>query len=129
MAAKQYLDLPGLTTYHTKIVELIESQVTPILYDTTANWNSQPSYEAVDGCIYVYTDYQQDGNGHNIPGIKIGVNNFYLIDLPFTTSLYQTHIEDTVSHITAAERAKWDNKVRCYIDPLTDETMRIFTTN
>lgn len=128
MATKNYLDLPGLTLYDTKIKELIAQSITPIFYDTTENWDKQTSLEAESGAIYVYLDYQKDDDDNNIPGIKIGVDNFYLIDLPFTTSLYQEHIEDTAMHVTAAEKAKWNDKVRCYIDPLNDNNL-IFTTN
>ncbi len=129
MATKNYLDLPGLTLYDTKIKELIAQSITPIFYDTTAHWDSQSSLISTQGAIYVYSDYQEDGNGNYIPGIKVGVDNFYLKDLPFTDTLYKAHIEDTVSHITTAERAKWDSKVRCYVDPLDDATMLVFTTN
>lgn len=126
--AKNYLDLPGLTTYHQKIVELINASVTPILYDTTANWNKDPSLLSVRGCVYVYSDYSTDGDNHNIPGIKVGDGVNYLYDLPFTDTEYRLHINDTVSHITSAERTAWNNKERSYIDPLDSERL-IFTTN
>lgn len=128
MATKQYLDLPGLQVYHTNITELINQHTTPIFYDTTANWNAHPELVSVRGCIYVYSDYMTDGDDNNIPGIKIGDGNAYLIDMPFTDSIYKEHIEDTVSHITAAERTAWNNKVRCYMDTLDTEKL-IFTTN
>lgn len=125
MATKRYLDLPGLQVYHTNIQELIQSSI-PIFYDTTANWESHPELVSVRGCIYVYSDYMTDGDDNNIPGIKIGVHDMYLKDIPFTDCLYKDHIEDTVSHITAAERAKWNDKVTCYIDPLNTHNI-IFT--
>ena len=126
--SKQYLDLPGLQLYDRKIKELIRQEITPIFYDTTANWDSQISLVSIRGAIYVYSDYQEDGDGNYIPGIKIGDGNAYLIDMPFTDCLYKEHIEDTVSHITAAERTAWNNKVRCYMDTLDEERL-IFTTN
>lgn len=128
MAQKKYLDLPGLSTYHDKILELLDERITPILYDTTANWDSQTQLESIQGVVYVYSDYDVDEDNNNVPGIKIGDGNAYLIDLPFTDSLFKQHIQDTVSHITAAERTAWNNKVRCYIDTLDDEKL-IFTTN
>ncbi len=124
MAQKKYLDLPGLQVYDTNIKELIRTSI-PIFYDTTANWNAHPELVSVAGYIYVYSDYQTDGDD-NIPGIKVGDGNAYLIDLPFTDSLYKEHIEDTVSHITSAERTAWNNKITCYISP-TDPTNLIFT--
>ena len=288
MATKQFLDLPGLQVYDENIKALIQQSITPIFYDTTANWNAKSSLVSTRGAIYVYSDYQttsgegwtcdpdyyfdapfeadisiwwayegqlpitKDNNipcialgtnyvfssgegsggiifiskeidgteftihdveydreftfkydgepledseiptmnvkissgtysyqgetwyyctaggggstptdmtgveyiphlhedwtenipttvgrifdlvapesGQNIPGIKVGDGNAYLIDMPFTDCLYKQHIEDTVSHITAAERTAWNNKVRCYMDTLDEERL-IFTTN
>jgi len=128
MAQKKYLDLPGLRVYDTRIKELIAQHTTPIFYDTIANWNLHPDLVSVRGCIYVYSDYMTDEDDNNIPGIKIGDGSSYLIDMPFTDSLYKEHIEDTVHHITSAEREAWNNKVRCYLDTLDNENL-IFTTN
>jgi hypothetical protein len=46
--------------------------------------------------------------------------------MPFTDEILYNHINDIVAHITAEERAFWNNKVRCYI---ADETNLTFTTN
>lgn len=50
--------------------------------DTTENWNAQPSLVSKNNHIYVYTDYKVV-DGQIIPGIKIGVANTPLIEIPF----------------------------------------------
>lgn len=105
---------------HFELELLTDPHVGPIsniLYDTTANWAAKPELIGVRGYLYVYSDYQQDGYGKDIPGIKVGDGNAYLIDLPFIDKLYAEHILDKVSHITEEEREAWNNKVTCYIDP------------
>ena len=99
-----------------------------IFYATTATWNSQPQLIASEGYIYIYSDYKQDGEGRNIAGFKVGDGSTYLIDLPFTDEQLQSHLLDTVCHITQAEREKWNNKVRCYMSEVQDDIL-IFTTN
>lgn len=98
-----------------------------VRYDSTANWDSQVTLVAERGVIYIYSDYQTSGSDV-IPGFKVGDGTSYLIDMPFADTIYQNHISDTVSHITAAERTAWNNKVRCYQDAVDVENI-IFTTN
>ena len=87
-----------------------------ILIDTTAGWASKPTLQSEVGYIYIYSDYKTvDGN--NVPGIKIGDGNAYLIDLEFIDEVYARHIEDNVIHVSQSDRDFWDNKVTCYIDP------------
>lgn len=62
---------------------------TAIHYDTTENWNSNPSLVGERSHIYVYSDYKVeeiDGETVYIPAIKIGDGNSYLIDMPFVTN-------------------------------------------
>ena len=98
-----------------------------VLYDTTANWNSQSTLVAQRGVVYCYSDHQTSGQT-NIPGIKIGDGTSYLIDMPFIDKLYIDHLSDTTSHITSAERTAWNNKVSCHLDP-TNASNVIFTTD
>ena len=93
-----------------------------VLYASTATWNSKPKTLSKAGFIYIYSDYR-DGK----PAIKIGDGKAYLIDLPFTDDEIIEHINDTVIHITQEEREFWNDKVRCYIDPINDKRL-IFTT-
>lgn len=113
-----YLDKLGLYQYDTLIKQYIEDAIEDckVLYADTATWNSQPQLVSQVGCIYIYSDYQQDQEGNDIPGIKVGDGNAYLIDLPFSSKLMDEHMLDTVKHITSAERTSWNNKVTCYID-------------
>ena len=99
-----------------------------VLYATTATWNSQPQLVSAQGFIYIYADYRQNEQGINIPAMKVGDGNAYLIDLPFTDELLYDHIADNVRHITQEEREFWNNKVRCYASEIQDDTL-IFTIN
>lgn len=62
---------------------------TAIHYDTTENWNNNPSLVGERSHIYIYSDYKVeeiDGETVYIPAIKIGDGNSYLIDMPFVTN-------------------------------------------
>ena len=91
-----------------------------IACNTTEGWNTQRDLISRNGILYVYTDYRQidDGAGgvKNVPGFKIGDGKAYLIDLPFADALTEQHIADAIVHVTAEERAFWNNKVRAFID-------------
>lgn len=90
-------------------------------YNTTAGWNSNPSFITNEGVIYIYTDRKIDGKV--VPGIKIG-NGAPLIDLAFIDQDYAEHILDQVRHITQEEREYWNNKSLVDINA-ADETMII----
>lgn len=90
-------------------------------YNTTAGWNSNPSFITNEGVIYIYTDRKIDGKV--VPGIKIG-NGAPLIDLAFIDQDYAEHILDQVRHITQTEREYWNNKSLVDINA-ADETMII----
>ena len=98
-----------------------------VYYNTTAYWNSRPDLIAKRGYVYVYSDYKQVDN-QNVAGIKVGDGTSYLIDMPFIDKPLDEHIANTVVHITAEERAFWNDKVRCFVDP-DNEGNLIFTTN
>lgn len=98
-----------------------------VLYATTETWNSQPQLISAKGFIYIYADYRQNGQGQNIPAMKVGDGNAYLIDMPFTDELLYGHITDNVRHITQQEREFWNNKMRCYTSEIQDDVL-IFTT-
>lgn len=99
-----------------------------VLYASTATWNSQPQLVSARGYIYIYSDYRQDEHGQNVAAMKVGDGSAYLIDMPFTDDLLYAHVADNVRHITQEEREFWNNKVRCYIDPLNEHRL-IFTTH
>jgi len=91
--------------------------------DTTEGWNEKRDYIPNRGTIIIYTDHGQmdDGYGEmiNVPGVKIGDGNAYLIDLPFVGAdvRYQiltelrAHTQNQTIHITDADRQRWDNKL------------------
>ena len=64
-----------------------------IYYGTTAYWNSRPYLKSIEGAIYIYSDYSHDEQGRDIPGLKVGDGNAYLIDIPFIgSSAYMDNI-------------------------------------
>lgn len=81
---------------------------------TTAEWAALTSYIPKKGEICVWSDYRVV-DGVKYAGIKVGDGLAYAVDLPFVDGEYADllteHIEDTVVHITAAERLFWNNKV------------------
>lgn len=93
---------------------------------TTAEWNSRPSLISEKGALYIYTDYQ-NVDGMDVPGFKLGDGKAYLIDMPFTDSVMQDHIRNTIVHITQEEREFWNDKVRCYA--IDNEELVVFTTD
>lgn len=106
-----------------------------IHFGTTDYWNTQITLVGKSNHIYVYTDYstiESNGETKNVPNIKIGDGNAYLIDNPFITTsiedLLQSHIGDDIKHITAEERAIWNGKVSCYLSASDNETV-VFTTD
>ena len=84
--------------------------------DTTDNWDKLTDFIPLLGEIICYTDYYTE-NGVNIPNIKIGDGQAYLVDLPFLYDGNETklteHIADNVVHISNEEREKWNNKLSC----------------
>lgn len=112
----------------SEVVEDFELKTPRILFNTKAEWDAQPQTVGVKNTIYIYTDYRTDEDGNEIMGIKLGDGNAYLIDMPFTDEAFLNHINDTTIHITAEERAFWNEKVRCYYS-LIDEDTVVFTTN
>lgn len=96
--------------------------------DTTANWNANRSFIPLRGEIIVYTDHGQmdDGYGNqiNVPGIKIGDGNAYLIDLPFVGNdqryeilqELRSHTNNQLIHVSPEDRSFWNNKLNYTIN-------------
>lgn len=89
-----------------------------IKYDTTDHWDHAIGFIPKAGEIIIYSDYETreiEGNIIKIPGIKVGSGNAYVQDLAFIDEGSKqdllNHINDNVRHITAEERAKWNNKL------------------
>ena len=128
------VDIPFLDANYQSHIENTEIHITQaerefwnshngnIYCNTTAYWESLPSLQSEKDAIYVYTDHQQlDGN--DIPGMKIGDGNAYLIDLPFVDAVYAEHIANSIIHVTQEDRLVWDNNVTCFIAPNKDDRL------
>ena len=91
--------------------------------DTTENWNLNRGFIPLQGEIIIYTDHgkMDDGYGNmiNVPGIKIGDGNAYLIDLPFVGAEeryailqeLREHTGNWSIHVSDADRSFWNNKL------------------
>lgn len=106
-----------------------------ICYDTTANWNSQPSLIAKKGYIYIYSDYSTiivDGEEVVVPRMKVGDGSAYLIDMPFVgddiCDMIIQHINDASIHITPQEREFWNNKSSAFTESSNPETLILSNT-
>lgn len=96
--------------------------------DTTANWNSKIGYVPEKNDVIIYSDHGQmdDGFGNTIdvPAIKIGDGNAYLVDLPFVGDdvRYQiltelrSHTGNSFIHVTQEEKEFWNNKLNCTVN-------------
>ena len=132
MAIKSYLDQEGvqilwgkicdqdrdlldkITANSNRISELEEEIGSPMVrYNTVDGWNQQRTLISETGVIYIYLN--REVNGLTVPGIKIG-NGELLINLKYIDKQYIEHMEDSTAHITAEERASWNNKVSVSID-------------
>lgn len=102
-----------------------------IYYNTKEYWDAQTNLRTEANAMYVYTNGTQDSQGRNIPYIKIGDGSAYLIDIPFLDNVLleqlTEHINDTESHVSAEDRARWDNKVRVYTSAQVEDEQIIFT--
>ena len=107
-------------------VASLRLEMPKIYYDTTAGWSAQTTLMSEENALYIYTDYQTEGND-TLAGIKVGDGLAYVVDLPFIDKLIQMHMADTDIHITAAEREFWNNKVRAYYS-LTQSDTLVLTT-
>ena len=100
----------------------IQKRTTVGLYaDSTSGWEENESKISEAGSIYIYTD-AETFNGKVIAKVKIGDGASSLADLSFIDAPYSAHIADTDVGITAAERARWINKVSASV---TDEQLAL----
>ena len=98
-----------------------------IVSGTVSYWQTHGNVISTKDVLYIYTDWKQDAEGKNIPGIKVGDGLAYISDMPFTDELWAAHVMDSLIHVSAEDRANWNSKIRCYIDPNNTENI-IFTT-
>ncbi len=98
-------------TYH----DISGTYEVPIVAKTTEEWAQSPSIASQLGWLYIYTDYRKE-DGKNIPAMKIGDGNAYVIDLPFFST-----------GVTESDRQRWDNKVALKMSDLDDENLIFYT--
>lgn len=114
-------------------VRVITKTIGDMQVDTSENWAKKTSFVPDVGMIIVYSDrdviYDQGGNPINVPGIKIGDGNAYVVDLPFiddsVLGKLAEHIDDSTKHISSSDRQFWNNKLNYAIN---DENL-IFNRN
>ncbi len=86
-----------------------------LLIKTSQEWNNDSNIISQQNTFYIYSDKNQkedeEGNIINIPGVKVGDGQTYLIDLPFVDDLIDRHINDDNIHVTLADKAFWSNKI------------------
>ena len=87
-----------------------------VISKTTAEWNANPQIVSSKDIIYVYTDYKVVDE-QNVPNIKIGDGNAYLIDLPFVAP----------DGVTEEQIEFWNNKVSVRLDDTDPENMILYT--
>lgn len=90
-----------------------------VIYDdTTAHWQEQLNFVPKKGAVVIYSDYATV-DGKFVPNMKIGDGTTYVVDLPFISddlrAEVEAHILNSATHVSAADRASWDNKVTCEV--------------
>jgi len=75
---------------------------------TSAEWAELTTLVSVKGEVYVYSDYQEDEDGHPIPGIKMGDGLAYVVDLPFVSGTDYRISQDDIDN--------WNDKVAVRLD-------------
>ena len=124
------MTLPQGSVAYNAAGERIEGQaiVYNVYTDTTAMWNQKTGYVPQQGDIIVYSDKGQivndQGETVDVPGIKIGDGNAYVVDLPFVGSddssqiltELRAHTSNTAIHVTPEEKHFWNNKINCDVN-------------
>lgn len=101
------------------------ADIATMVADAEAGWLADPMFVGAPGQIMVWTDagtMEVDGQIVSVPKVKIGDGRTYCVDLPFAgddiaarisaiASSLSNHERDMVRHITATERAYWNDKV------------------
>lgn len=113
-----------------EVLEILVKQIQEdtrykIYYDTTENWNNQPTLVSEEGSIYIYSDgkiVEKEGESIVIPRIKIGDGNAYLIDKPFIDSDIREKIETLVT-ITQEDIDRWNSQLDVKINNVDEENL------
>lgn len=93
----------------------IQKRTTVGLYaDSTSGWAENESKISEAGALYIYTD-AETFNGKVIAKVKIGDGTSSLADLSFIDAPYSARIADKDIHMTAEERAKWNDEISAFV--------------
>lgn len=103
-------------------IDIRASAYAQILFNTRQGWADSGMISEED-TLYVVTDYKTI-DGVTYAAIKVGDGLAYVVDLPCIEDWFDDHIANGIIHITAAERAFWNNKVSCYVN----QDNLVFTT-
>lgn len=110
-----------------------------IIVGTQAEWQTRYNQVLPRGVIMIYTNHGTITEiidnvevTKNVPGIKIADGSTPAADLPFVgddvvaiiENELNSHINDNIRHITAAERTFWNNKINC-IDTVNEHNLII----
>ena len=93
-----------------------------ILFNTKQGW-AESGMISQENILYVVTDFKTI-DGVTYAGFKVGDGLAYVVDLPCVEDVIFDHIENANIHVTSADKANWNNKVRCY----NDGEILVFTT-
>lgn len=108
------IDYNGADKWKQKATELLNQggATQEVFYDTTANWNAQTTLVSVRGAIYVYSDYSTDGQGRDVPNVKVGDGATFVVDLAFMNC-----------DVTEAQKQFWNNKVTAFMSEVNNEIL------
>lgn len=96
--------------------------------DTKEKWAEKSSFVPMKGEIIVYTNYatmvNDAGETVDVPGLKVGDGNAYLVDLPFVgeadrkflLEYIQEHEMNAIIHVSQEDRNRWNNKLNYEVD-------------
>ena len=95
---------------YTELENIKEEIKSYLRVGTKEFWDERPHLISIKDCVYFYTDYAIIDDNH-IARMKIGDGETLLKDLPFIDELYYGHVNNSSIHVSAEDRAFWDNKV------------------
>lgn len=92
-----------------------------VVAHTVEEWDQIASTTQSEyGVIYIYSDYAQH-EGVDIPAMKIGDGNAYVVDLPFFYT-----IGSSQPYITYEDVDRWNDKVSATVDSIDDENLILY---
>lgn len=121
--------LSGFWIGDQTLYSLLSAKQDAIVFGTTEQWKSDPSFAPAAGQLVVWTDkstlvstiISNDSEvelSTSVPGIKVGDGNAYNVDLPFAGDDIADMLlkklvehEQLSTHLSAGEREMWNHKI------------------